>query len=157
MKVRVKASVKPTEDKEKVIRAIKNIFDGELMVSEVEEGYYIIEGYSNNRESLEKLYNAIRVEQIIAAARSIFKKKTYRNEIKLLLHKQAAYAGKISFIDNERESPLGAIYLEIEAEEPDEIIDWLAPEIKTRTRRSKKKSSRKQRSARKQNLRKTFK
>ncbi len=155
MKIRIKASVKPTEDKEKVIRAIKNIFDGELVVSEVQEGYYIIEGYSNRKESLDKLYNAIRVEQIIAAARSILKKKTYRNKIKLLLHKQAAYAGKISFIDNERESPLGAIYLEIEAEEPDEIIDWLAPEIKTR--RSKKKSSRKQRSVRKQNLRKTFK
>ena len=49
------------------------------------------------------------------------------NTIVFKIHKQAAYVGKISFIDDDRESPLGAITFTIETSDPERLIDWLAP------------------------------
>jgi len=45
----------------------------------------------------------------------------------LKLHKQSAYAGHISFISYDEESPLGPIILTIVSDKLSEIIDWLAP------------------------------
>lgn len=127
IKVKISTIVKPTENLEKVKKAVSNVFDGEIMVIDEGDGYYMIEGYSTSRESLNKLYNLIRVEQIITAARNYFIKNTRNRYITILLHKQAAYMNKISFIDGENESPLGAIRIEIEIDNPKELIDWLAP------------------------------
>jgi len=129
--IRVSCIVKPTEDLEKVKKAVENVFNGEIVVVEEGDGYYHIQGFSNTRDSLVKLYNLIRVNQIIPATRSYLLKNTVNGIIRIMLHKQAAYVNKISLIDYEKESPLGPIIIEIETDNHFEVIDWLAPETST--------------------------
>ncbi len=135
IRVKVTTTVKPTEDLDKVKKAVLNVFNGEIMVIEEGNGYYRIEGFSTSRDSLDKLYNLIRIEQIIPAARNYLLRNTRGRYITILLHKQAAYVNKISFIDSEHESPLGAIRIEIETDNPSELIDWLAPPYMPRRKR----------------------
>jgi predicted RNA binding protein with dsRBD fold (UPF0201 family) len=45
----------------------------------------------------------------------------------LLLNKQALTRGVISFCENDSESPLGAVHLEIITDEPKALIEFLAP------------------------------
>ncbi|RLG80751.1 MAG: hypothetical protein DRO13_02985 [Thermoprotei archaeon] len=134
MRIRVLAYAKPTEDPEKVREAVLNVFNGEVVVVEEGKGYYRVEGFSNSRSSLNKMYNLVRAGQIAPAVRSYLLKNKRGNAITILLHKQAAYMGKISLIDSDRESPLGAIRIEIEHDNPYEIINWLAPEHRQKRR-----------------------
>ena len=149
IRVRVVATVKPTEDVEKVKKAVENVFSGEITVIEEGNGYYRVEGYSGSRDSLDKLYNLIRIEQILPAARNYLLKNMRDRYITIYLHKQAAFMNKLSFIDSDRESPLGAIRIEIETDDPMKLIDWLAPPYKPH----KKTGHGKSRRARKQRLR----
>jgi len=140
LRIRVRAPVKPTEDVDKVKRAVLNVFAGEIVVLDEGGGYYTVEGYSTSREALAKLYNLIRAEQIEPAFRSYLLRNRKGNTITILLHKQAAFMNRISLIDSDRESPLGAIHVEIETDNPDELIDWLTPPLEqSLIKRSKRK------------------
>ncbi len=154
-RVKVKTRVRPTEDLDKVLKAVENIFTGELKVVEEGDGYYTIEGFATSRESIEKLYNILRIEQVLSAARAVLENKTIGNKIRFILHKQAAYVGKASFIDSDRESPMGGIIVEIETDNPEEFIDWLTPRIGGGKKHAR--HTRSQRAKRKQRLKKTFK
>jgi predicted RNA binding protein with dsRBD fold (UPF0201 family) len=44
-----------------------------------------------------------------------------------LLNKQAASAGIVVIVEDERESPLGPIRVNIDCEELDTLIGWLVP------------------------------
>ncbi len=156
MRVRVRADARPTEDLKKVVEAIRNIYTGELRIIDEGDGYYVIEGSSTDKATLDKLYNLLRIEQVLSAARAVMQRRAGGNRIRLILHKQAAYVGKVSFIDNDRESPMGGIIIEIETENPEEFINWLAPEVKPSPRRSRS-ASRSKRARRRQELRKAFK
>ncbi len=127
LKIKVETIIKPTEDPVKVRKAVENVFTGEILVTNIGDGYKKVEGFSTSLESLTALYNLIRIEQIIPAARSYLLKGTRGNTIRFMIHKQAAYMRKISFVDSDRESPLGAIKFTIESQDPMRIIDWLTP------------------------------
>ncbi len=127
LKIKVETIIKPTEDPLKVRKAVENVFTGEILVTNIGDGYKKVEGFSTRLESLSALYNLIRIEQIIPAARSYLLKGTKGNTIRFMIHKQAAYMRKISFVDSDRESPLGAIKFTIESQDPMKIIDWLTP------------------------------
>ncbi len=127
MRIRVSTRINPTEDIVKVKQAVRNIFDGELAIIKENGEAVRIEGFSTKLSSLGKLYNLIRIEQIIPATRTYLVKGIRGNTINFMLHKQAAFAGKISFVDGDNESPLGAIKFTIETDDPMRIIDWLAP------------------------------
>jgi len=137
MKIIVETIVKPTEDLEKVKKAVLNIFDGEISIIEEKDNYRIIRGESSSRNSLEKLQNLIRMNQIIPASRTYMLKNIYGNTLTILLHKQAAYMNKLSFIDSDKESPLGAIKIIIETDDPMSMVDWLAPAFNKRASRDK--------------------
>ena len=127
LKIKVETIIKPTEDPVKVRKAVENVFTGEILVTNIGDGYKKVEGFSTRLESLSALYNLIRIEQIIPAARSYLLKGTKGNTIRFMIHKQAAYMRKISFVDSDKESPLGAIKFTIESQDPMRIIDWLTP------------------------------
>lgn len=127
MYVRVEAEVRPTEDLEKVLTAVKNIFNGRITVENKGNGYFLVKGESYSVESLLKLHELLRMYRILDAARKNLVKGTKENTIIFMLHKQAAFVKRISFVDSERESPLGAIVFTIETSDPDKLIDWLAP------------------------------
>lgn len=127
--IRVEAEVRPTEDVDKVKRAVLNILDLEkINVIDTGRGYSVIVGESNNIASLIKLYSLLRRERILDAARSVMLKSLVGNDtVVLKLHKQSAFVGRVSFITYDDESPLGAITITITSDKIREVIDWLAP------------------------------
>ena len=126
MRVEVKAEAKATEAVDKVCRAIQQLFDVEVSLQEV--GYTrIIKGLGDHR-ALYKFRRRLREQRILDAARQFLYRGKEEGYIRFYLNKQAAYMGRISFCTYEYgESPLGAITVNIETNDPDTLIAWLAP------------------------------
>jgi Uncharacterized protein conserved in archaea len=127
LKVVVETEIRPTEDEERVLRAVTNIFDAEKVEIIDFGASRILVASSNSVSSLLKLHRAFRAERILDAARSVLKRGVRGSTIVFHLHKQAAYMGRVSFVDGDQESPLGAIRVTIHYSNPEDIIDWLAP------------------------------
>jgi len=128
VRIYIEAPLYPTEEPGKVRKTIRTFYNGKIAEREG-PGYIVLYGESTDLSSIKPLYEAIRASQIIAAVRSYLYRRKRGNRVEILLHKQAAFMGKISLIDNERESPLGAIRIVIEADDIRNIIDWLAPNL----------------------------
>lgn len=127
IKIHIEAEVNPTEDKEKVKRAVENMFTiAEVEVKQNVKGSQLI-AKAKGMEGLTKLYNLLRRERIRDAARGALFKGLNENTITFYLNKQAAYAGHVSFCQPTGESPLGPIKVQITCDKPKELIDWLAP------------------------------
>jgi predicted RNA binding protein with dsRBD fold (UPF0201 family) len=126
-KVVVEVEVRPTEDPEKVEKAIRNIFDPEIIDWETIGNSKFLIARSNTLKSLIKLYRLLRTQRILDAARSVLKKSAVGNRITFYLHKQALAAGKLSFVSGDHESPLGAVKITIEHHDVSSVIDWLSP------------------------------
>ncbi len=129
IKIRVETEVKPTEDVEKVKKALLNLVEvSELSTEDLGGGYKLLIGTSDDVKSLIKLHRLLRIERILDTARSLMLKSlTDNSSITLKLHKQSAYAGKVSLVTHDEESPLGPIILTITSDKIREVIDWLAP------------------------------
>ncbi len=133
MRLRVEAEVRPTEDLEKVRKAIQNIFNVEsLRVAEAGE-YKILVGEAGSIASLIKLREMIVRERIADTARRIIMRNSAERYVSFKINKQAAFAGKLSFVEDDRESSLGPINIFIEARDIKELIDWLAPNTYEKT------------------------
>ncbi|MEM4869440.1 MAG: RNA-binding domain-containing protein, partial [Desulfurococcaceae archaeon] len=92
--VTVEAEIRPTEDPEKVKKAVLAVVNPEsIEVEELGEGYRVLRARSTRIESLEPLRNMARAQEAEPALRSYLVKYRYGNTITILLHKQAAYAG----------------------------------------------------------------
>jgi predicted RNA binding protein with dsRBD fold (UPF0201 family) len=128
----VEAEINPTESREKVEQAIKNMF-GELTTQTrpLRRANLLI-AEATGKESLAHLGELLRRERIRSAARAVFMEGLDKRTIHFCLNKQVAYAGHISFSKEEGESPLGPIRVTITCENPRELVDWLAPRIATR-------------------------
>ncbi|MGC8983162.1 MAG: RNA-binding domain-containing protein [Desulfurococcaceae archaeon] len=127
----VEAEVRPTEDLEKVKKAILSVIKPESVeVEELGSGYRVVRARGSSIESLEPLRNMARAQQVEPAFRSYLYKYRRGGALTILLHKQAAFVGKLSLVDSDKESPLGPVRVEIEGteEEIEKLIDYLAPE-----------------------------
>ncbi|MEM0026327.1 MAG: RNA-binding domain-containing protein [Ignisphaera sp.] len=128
MYIRIEAEVRPTEDLNKVIKAIKNIFNfRNIKVEELGNERKLIIIEENNVEALTKLRDILRRQRILDTARNILLKNYKGNVIEVKLNKQAAYQGIVSFVDSDNESPLGPINMVISSDKIELIIDWLTP------------------------------
>lgn len=128
VEITAEVEVRPSEDIEKVKKALSTAIElGNFVVEELTRGFSVIRVSCSKIECLEPFRNAIRVQQIEPAVRSYLYKRKENGILTILLHKQAAFAGKISLIDSDRESPLGPIRIEIRGtkEEIEGIIDYL--------------------------------
>jgi predicted RNA binding protein with dsRBD fold (UPF0201 family) len=126
--VHIEADVNPTESEEKVKRAIQNVFGSvETNVEPIYRGVKV-SAARRDTEALINFRNLLRRERIRAAARTVLVKSIDRNTIGFCLNKQVAYAGHVSFCQEESESPLGPIRVKIECENPRWLIDWLTSE-----------------------------
>ncbi|HHI01370.1 MAG TPA: hypothetical protein ENL40_07935, partial [Thermococcus litoralis] len=102
--VEVEAYVYPTEDIEKVKRAMLNLVSP-LEFEAFDKGDYIIlVGRTRDKKALQRLYELFRGQQILDTARAMLEEGYFGEEIIIKVHKQVAYVGKVNF--NE-ESPLG--------------------------------------------------
>jgi len=125
--VKVEVNVNPTESEDKVKRAVENVFTSlELEVKPQRQGSILI-GNGRGMDALTKLYNLLRRERIRDAARGALYEGLSGKSIVFYLNKQVAYVGHVSFSKPVAESPLGPIRVEIQCDNPRELIDWLAP------------------------------
>lgn len=124
----IEADVNPTESEEKVKRAIENVFG--IVETKIEPTYRGVKIFATIKgpEALTKLRNLLRRERIRTAARTVLVRGIDRNTLSFCLNKQVAYAGHLSFCQEESESPLGPIRVKIECENPRWLIDWLTSE-----------------------------
>ncbi len=125
-KVTAESIVNPTEDEAKVERALRNIFPSEPIEKTTQRNVSILRIHGVDLDSLSTLRNLIRQERIRSAARSILLGGSRGPGIRFYLNKQVAYVGHVSFCGPEGESPNGPISIEIEATDPQLVIDFLA-------------------------------
>jgi predicted RNA binding protein with dsRBD fold (UPF0201 family) len=130
---RIETTLNPTEDPEKVLRAIRNLFPNcAPSIVRTDERHAKFEGSVASLEDLDNLKSLLRQEAIRDAARRLLFKSVSGSSIVVHLNKQAAFAGKASFCERYDESPLGPITLTITAESSEQLIDWLAPSSRSR-------------------------
>jgi predicted RNA binding protein with dsRBD fold (UPF0201 family) len=125
--VQIEAEVNPTEDEAKVKRALENIFSSlQFELKQLKRGS-LLAAKTSGTDGLTKLYNLLRRDRIRDATRSVMYRGISGRSIIFYLNKQVAYAGHVSFSQPSGESPLGPIRVEIQCDDPRQIIDWLAP------------------------------
>jgi len=118
-KITVRARVNPTEDLDKVITAISNIFIFDEI--EIGEGYVSVIG---KMDSLLDLRESLKNRKIRDTAQRIFLKSAEGNIITFSLSKQAALVSVPNLIDREM-SALGEIDVTIETDDVEGFIDWM--------------------------------
>jgi|ERR671931_1199939 predicted RNA binding protein with dsRBD fold (UPF0201 family) len=124
MELKVEAPVYPSEHLEKVIAAITNIVH--KCSPELRYGSRVI-GRSLGSESLNTIYEQIRSRSAMGVLRRILIDNRIADTTWFLLNKQAATAGIVVVIEDERESPLGSIRITIVSDQLNRLIDWLVP------------------------------
>jgi len=125
--VHVEADINPTEDPEKVRRAVENILgNAEFEVRQQKRGSLLV-AKAKGIDGLTQFQNLLRRERIRDAARGVLFGGLSKGSIVFYLNKQVAYVGHISFSQPTAESPLGPIKVQIHCDNPRELIEWLAP------------------------------
>ncbi len=130
--VHVEVEVNPTEDLEKVKRAVENIFGAVKFKVKSRKWGQLLVAETRGLEGLSKLHNLLGRERIRAAARKVFFSGMSERSLVFCLNKQVAYAGHISFSQKTAESPLGPIEVQIRCENPKKLIEWLTPKTTKR-------------------------
>ena len=130
--VHMEVEVNPTEDLEKIQRAVENIFGVVKFKVKSRKWGRLLIAKTRGTEGLTKLYNLLRRERIRDAARKVLFSGLADKSLTFYLNKQVAYAGHISFAQQTAESPLGPIKVQIRCDNPREIIKWLAPKTTKR-------------------------
>jgi predicted RNA binding protein with dsRBD fold (UPF0201 family) len=125
VQVVVEVEVNPTEDREKVMKAITNVFPtASIDATSGGEKSRLI-ATTEGLEGLAELHRRLSQERILAAARRVFRRGTLGQSITFYLNKQVAYVQRISFCEPAGESPLGPIEVTMRCDDPKEVIDWL--------------------------------
>ena len=118
-KMMARAKVNPTEDMDKVIKAISNIFKFDEL--EIGDGYVIVTG---ERESLFDLRESLKIRKIRTTAQRMFLNGIEGDKIIFSLSKQAALVSTPNFVDREM-SVLGEIDVNIQTDNIERFIEWM--------------------------------
>jgi predicted RNA binding protein with dsRBD fold (UPF0201 family) len=123
IRLRIHATVAPTEDRGKVLKAVRNII-GDCSFS-LEEGDGEVTILSEDVRCLQRVHDQLRDRHVRDAARRLILVQREGDRVNMLFNRQAASAGVIALCTSEMESPLGPVAMEIECDRPDDLIDWL--------------------------------
>lgn len=115
VEVSVRTTVNPTESREKVETAVRNVLGDIVLESSEMGGLIILECKFEDLESLRHLRDLLRRMRIRDAARATFTRSAQGGLLSFGLNKQAAYAKRISFYSS-RESPLGPIQVTVKGD-----------------------------------------
>ncbi|MDP9462791.1 MAG: hypothetical protein M3O97_03485 [Thermoproteota archaeon] len=124
--LKVETIVNPSEDTQKVIDAIANLFT--RCSPEVSFRSRVV-GRAVGSDSLAILYEQVRSRSAMGVLRRMLLDNRVGDSTSFLLNKQAATSGIAAVIEEEQESPLGPIRVTISCEELDALVDWLVPEL----------------------------
>ncbi len=125
LEAEIYTKVNPTEDVEKVRRAIENLFP------EIELEFDDSTGVLKGRvEKLDRFRELLRMQRILDTARAELRRGWRGNESTVYLNKQAATVSRINFTDeNSVLSPIAVVF-RVYGVNFERFIDWLAPETK---------------------------
>jgi len=115
--IRLSARCHPTEERERVVRAIRSVFPD----ASVEGTDPIIA----TATSLDTFAELLKKQRIRDAARQIMRRHMRDKTTSFNLNKQVAAVGKVSF--SEEVHPLGDIEVTITADDLETLIDSIAP------------------------------
>jgi len=118
-KMTARARVNPTEDLDKVITAISNIFKFDEL--EIGDGYVSVTG---DMDSLLDLRESLKNRKIRDTAQRILIKGVEGNKIAFSLSKQAALVSIPNLVDSDMSS-LGEIDVTIETNDVEGFIKWM--------------------------------
>lgn len=121
-KIEMVCSVNSSEDPDKVIRAISNVFPH----SNIKNENFSIKAQSNELRSLEKIYESIISTQSQKSYTRNLESNLEGNSTWFFLNKQAAFVDQVAICDWAEESPLGPIKVILNSSNIDEIIDWIS-------------------------------
>jgi len=126
IRIVVEAKLNPTEDEAKVKRALLNIFpDAKAVKVTKPDGAELIQLNGSSMNFLDTFRRLIKQERIRDTARKVFSARTESHQIMIYLHKQAAFAGHVSFCAPVGESPQGPITIRIDSATPESVVDYL--------------------------------
>jgi len=126
VRITVETPVNPTEDEDKVIRSLHNIFP-ETSVQRIRlDNGMKVRLTGNGLSFLATLRSLIKQDRIRSAARAVILRRTEEGRIEFYLNKQAAFAGRASFCGPIGESPQGPIRVEIISDNTLSVVDYLA-------------------------------
>lgn len=125
--VHIEVDVNPTENEEKIKKALFNLF-GNLPteLKPLQKGSALT-AQAKGQETLSTLRNILARDRIRDAARKALHNGMKSDSLTFYLNKQVAFASHVSFSEAEAESPLGPIKVVVKCENPTELINWLAP------------------------------
>ena len=118
-RVVVRTICKPTENHDKVMRSMLNIFPD----LQIEEGDEELVGTTKSVDNLEEL---LRKQKIRSAARAVFRRSVEGDKLRFRLNKHVAFVGKVNFAES---SPLGDIEVTIEDDDIEGLIDRITPRL----------------------------
>lgn len=121
IKTLVKSCVQPTEDSDKVSRAITNIFGNVDMVYDVKTSTF--SGSLEGLEGLKVFREKIAQDRIRDTLKRVFTRWRREDELSFGLNRQAAFMGHVS-LNLENEDPMGPIQVSIKGE-VDSAISYL--------------------------------
>lgn len=77
---------------------------------------------------LSTLYNQVRDRSIISVLRRLLLSNLEKSSTWFYINKQVSTLGIIVLVDDEVESPLGPIRINLRSNNIDRVIEWLCPE-----------------------------
>ncbi len=120
-KIEIFCSVNPSEDPEKIKKAISNVFSYSTIKNEI----FSVTAHSKELRSLEKIYETIHLTRSQKIYRRNLEKNLKNDTTWFYLNKQAAFIEKIAICEDAEESPLGPIKVILTSSNIDRIIDWI--------------------------------
>ena len=120
-KVEMFCSINPSEDPEKIKKAISNIFPYSTIKTETS----LIIAQSKELKSFEKVFETIQSKQSQKIYRKYLEKNLENSTTWFYLNRQAAFVEKIAICEEAEESPLGPIKVVLTSLNIDGIIDWI--------------------------------
>ena len=121
-KIEMVCPVNLSEDPDKVIQAISNIFPH----SDIKNENFSIKAQSNELRSLEKIYESITSTQSQKSYTRNLENNLDGNSTWFFLNKQAAFVDQVVICEEAEESPLGPIKVVLNSSNIDGIIDWIS-------------------------------
>ncbi len=121
-KIEMVCPVNLSEDPDKVIQAISNIFPHSTIKNE----NFSIKAQSNELRSLEKIYESIVSTQSQKSYTRNLENNLDGNSTWFFLNKQAAFVDQVVICEEAAESPLGPIKVILNSSNIDGIIDWIS-------------------------------
>ncbi len=119
MNIMVKVPVYPTESEKRVREAVENIFPGANLAERDAGDSLLLEGTAPD---LDRFTELLARQKIRDTARAFLMRRVRGNKLSFSLNKQAAFAGRINFIEG-GQPPLGCITVTIEHDEPERMIE----------------------------------